>query len=64
LNIETFTGMTSLCETAQRLITETLSRDEIRAIFNEIAYGLNSQETSREERRFILKVLEDLGKLE
>lgn len=56
--------MTSLCETAQRLITETLSRDEIRVIFNEIAYGLNSQETSREERRFILKVLEDLGKLE
>lgn len=55
--------MTFLCETAQRLITENLSRDEIRVIFNKIAYGLNSQETSREERKFILKVLEDLGKL-
>tara|TARA_B100001564_G_scaffold151943_1_gene127704 strand:+ start:3736 stop:3906 length:171 start_codon:yes stop_codon:yes gene_type:complete len=56
--------MTPLCETVQRLITETLSRDEILIIFNKIAYGLNSQETSREERRFIMKVLEDLGKLE
>ncbi len=55
--------MTSLYETARLLTIKTPSRDEIREIFNKIAHMLNSHETSREERDYVLKILEDLGKL-
>jgi DNA-directed RNA polymerase subunit F len=55
--------MTSLYETARLLTIKPLSCDEIREIFNEIAYKISSYETTREERNYVLKVLEDLGKL-
>ena len=55
--------MTPLYETARLLAIKPLSCDEIREIFNKIAYMLNSRETSREERAHVLKILEDLGKL-
>ena len=55
--------MTSLYETARLLTVKPVSHGEIREIFNKIAYMLNSHENSREEREYVLKVLEDLGKL-
>ena len=55
--------MTSLYETAQILTIKPVSHDEFRRIFNEIAHMLSSHETTPEERNYVLKVLEDLGKL-
>jgi len=55
--------MTSLYEIVQPLTIRSVSNGEIREIFNEIAHRLSSHETTREERMYVLKVLEDLGKL-
>jgi hypothetical protein len=55
--------MTSLYEIVQPLTIRRVSNSEIRDIFNEIAYKISSYETTREERNYVLKVLEDLGKL-